>query len=242
MVKADIGTDIKRIALMNRYSVIDTVMPREFVLLQGKGCRWGRCRFCDYHTDTSADPFETNRKVLEQVTGIYGTLDIINSGSAMELDERTIELIKKIVTERKIRTLWFEAHYMYRNRLKDFASQFAPANVKFRCGVESFDAVMRRRWNKGIAENVTPDDIAKYFKGVCLLCCTDGDSKERILQDIAIAKDKFEYFSVNLFCNNSTSIRRDNALAEWFTNEVYPTLKECDGIEVLLNNEDLGVG
>ena len=50
-------------------------MPREFVLLQGTGCRWRRCEFCDYHSDVSDDPFEVNRQVLEQVTGEYGVLD-----------------------------------------------------------------------------------------------------------------------------------------------------------------------
>ena len=28
---------------MDRYSLIYTKMPREFVLLQGTGCRWGKC-------------------------------------------------------------------------------------------------------------------------------------------------------------------------------------------------------
>ena len=35
---------------MERYSLIHTKLPREFVLLQGTGCRWGKCTFCDYHT------------------------------------------------------------------------------------------------------------------------------------------------------------------------------------------------
>ena len=75
---------------MDRYSVIHTKMRREFVLLQGRGCRWGKCTFCDYHNDVSGEPFEVNRPVLESVTGVYGVLDVINSGSAMELDECTL--------------------------------------------------------------------------------------------------------------------------------------------------------
>ena len=67
-------------------------MPREFVLLQGTGCRWRKCSFCDYHEDVSPVPYEVNRLVLEQVTGQYGVLDVINSGSAMELDEETLSL------------------------------------------------------------------------------------------------------------------------------------------------------
>ncbi|MBQ8542163.1 MAG: hypothetical protein IJ436_01650 [Bacteroidaceae bacterium] len=227
---------------MDRYSVIHTKMPREFVLLQGRGCRWGKCAFCDYHSDTSDKPFETNRAVLQQVTGVYGVLDVINSGSAPELDEATIELIKKVVREKNIHTLWFEAHYMYRHRLAHFAVEFAPAAVKFRCGIESFSPAQRALWNKGVPATVTAADVAKYFKGVCLLCCTADDSRERIIADIATAKQYFEYFSVNLFCNNSTTVKRNDALAAWFMSEVYPKIKDDERIEVLAENTDLGVG
>ncbi len=217
-------------------------MPREFVLLQGQGCRWKQCTFCDYHTDVSADPLAVNSEVLGCVTGVYGVLDIINSGSAMELDEQTIADIKRVVKEKHIHTLWFEAHYMYRNQLAKFAEQFEGVEVKFRCGVESFDGSLRQQWNKGIAASVTAQDVAKYFQGVCLLCCTQGDSKERILKDIALAEQYFEYASVNVFCENSTSLKRDNALAKWFVEEVYPNLKDSNKIEVLVENTDLGVG
>lgn len=217
-------------------------MPREFVLLQGQGCRWKQCTFCDYHTDVSADPLAVNSEVLGCVTGVYGVLDIINSGSAMELDEQTIADIKRVVKEKHIHTLWFEAHYMYRNQLAKFAEQFEGVEVKFRCGIESFDGSLRQQWNKGIAASVTAQDVAKYFQGVCLLCCTQGDSKERILKDIALAEQYFEYASVNVFCENSTSLKRDNALAKWFVEEVYPNLKDSSKIEVLVENTDLGVG
>ncbi len=227
---------------MDRYSLIHTKLPREFVLLQGKGCRWGKCTFCNYHLDVSGNPFEVNRSVLEQVTGVYGVLDIINSGSAMELDDATVELIKKVVHEKCIHTLWFEAHFMYRNKLDDFARQFAPTVVKFRCGVESFSPEQRNRWNKGIPSWVTPADVAQHFKGICLLCCTDDDSREHIVRDIETAQHHFEYFSVNLFCNNGTAVKRNDELVEWFKTEVYPRIKDNPSIEVLVDNTDLGVG
>lgn len=228
---------------MNRYSLItEGNFRREFVLLQGTGCRWKQCTFCDYHEDISDAPYEVNRSVLEQVTGKYDVLDIINSGSGLELDPQTIGHIRRIVQGRHIHTLWFEMHYMYRKRLKDFAQQFAPAEVKFRCGVESFDPALRNLWKKGIPSSVTPEMIAEHFQGVCLLCCTDGDSKERILSDISIAREHFEYCSINLFCNNGTAVRRDDRLAEWFISEVYPAIKEEQKFEILLNNTDLGVG
>lgn len=243
---------------MERYSIIRDKMPREFVLLQGTGCRWGRCEFCDYHTDVSDDPFEVNRRVLEQVTGEYGVLDVINSGSAMELDDRTIELLRRVIVEKNIHTLWCEMHWMYRNKLEEFRlkitsdrecetdSLLTPHSsfltLKFRCGVETFDGELRKRWNKGMPEAVTAEDVAKYFQGVCLLCCTEGETHERIVHDIELARRHFEYFSVNVFCNNTTNIKRDPELVEWFVREVYPTIKEDPRIEVLIDNTDLGVG
>ena len=227
---------------MERYSLISTKMPREFVLLQGTGCRWKKCTFCDYHEDVSENPFAINEPVLRQVTGQYGVLDVINSGSAMELDSETIALIKEVVREKQIHTLWFEAHYMYRKKLAEFAKQFEGVSVKFRCGVETFDVELRNLWKKGIPSSVTPEDIAQYFQGVCLLCCTQGESKEHIMNDIETAKKHFEYFSVNVFCNNSTPVKQDPELAQWFAREVYPQIKDVDGIEVLMENTDLGVG
>ena len=227
---------------MERYSLIRSVLPREFVLLQGTGCRWKRCTFCDYHGDVSDDPFAVNGEVLAQVQGVYGVLDIINSGSAMELDSQTIEEIQRIVELRHIHTIWFEAHYMYRHQLAQFAEQFPGVTVKFRCGIESFDGRLRELWNKGVRAHVCVEDVAKYFQGVCLLCCTEGDTRERILQDIAWAEQYFEYASVNVFCENTTAVKRDNNLAKWFIKEVYPELKQSKKIEILINNTDLGVG
>ena len=227
---------------MERYALIHSVLPREFVLLQGTGCRWKKCTFCDYHEDVSDDPFAVNSEVLKQVEGVYGVLDVINSGSAMELDGRTVEMIKMVVKEKKIHTLWFEAHYMYKNQLAKFAEQFEGVEVKFRCGVESFDGRLRERWNKGIAVSVRAEDVAKYFQGVCLLCCTVGDSKERILRDIELAERYFEYASVNVFCENGTAVKRNEELANWFVKDVYPKLKVSSKIEILINNTDLGVG
>lgn len=227
---------------MDRYSVITTKMPREFVLLQGTGCRWRQCVFCDYHEDVSSDPFRTNQEVIRQITGKYGVLDVINSGSAIELDAQTIGLLQEVVREKHIHTLWFEMHFMYRHKLADFATLFAPAEVKFRCGIETFDPQLRSNWKKGISRTVTAEDVARYFQGVCLLCCTQGETKEHIIRDIALANRYFEYFSVNLFCNNHTPVKRDEALAAWFEAEVYPKIKDNPKVEVLLNNTDLGVG
>lgn len=227
---------------MDRYSLISTKLPREFVLLQGLGCRWGKCVFCDYHTDTGTDPYAINKPVLDQVTGCYGVLDIINSGSAPELDPQTIGHIQRVVIEKRIHTLWFETHYMYRQALTEFAALFPTARVKFRCGVETFDTTLRNQWKKGIPSDVTPEDIANHFQGVCLLCGTEGDTVGRIARDIDIALGLFEYMSVNLFCDNSTPLKADPHFQEQFIAELYPRIKENPHIEILLRNTDLGVG
>ena len=221
----------------------------------------------------SDDPFEVNRQVLEQVTGEYGVLDVINSGSAFELDDRTIDLLQRIIVEKNIHTLWCEMHWMYRNRLKQFVDRITSSfvkeslndnessflilspkaqrpsvlhssflTIKYRCGIETFNPQLRQQWRKGVPLTVTPEDVAQYFQGICLLCCVEGQTKDTILKDIELAQQHFEYFSVNLFCNNTTAVRRDESLVKWFIQEVYPTIKDNPKIEILIENSDLGVG
>ncbi len=225
-----------------RYAKIDTVLPREFLLLQGRGCVWKQCAFCDYHQDVSENPYEVNRPVLEQVTGEYGVLDIINSGSAPELDEETLALIRKVADACKVHTLWFEAHWLYREKLMEFGARFPNQRVKFRCGVETFDPILRESWKKGIPPEVCAKDLAQYFQGVCLLAAVEGQTREGILRDINLARQYFEYFSLNAFVENSTNLCRDEKLAAWLSEEIAPMLREVPGAELLLSNVDLGVG
>lgn len=228
--------------MMERYSLITTGMKREFILLQGTGCRWKKCTFCDYYEDISENPFEINKQVLGNVTGIYGVLDIINSGSCQEYDEETIRLIQKTTAEKNISSLWFESHWMYRNTLESFRKLFLSADVHFRCGAETFNPKLRTSWNKGIAEDVTPEDIRKYFDGVCLLVGIKGQTREDIMKDVEIAERLFDYYSVNLFCPNSTATERDDELAEIFIREIAPIIRRSPKAEVLIENTDLGVG
>ena len=228
--------------MMERYSLITTGMKREFILLQGTGCRWRKCTFCDYYEDVSENPFEINKQVLGNVTGIYGVLDIINSGSCQEYDEETIRLIQKTTVEKNISSLWFESHWMYRNTLESFRKLFPSADVHFRCGAETFNPKLRTSWNKGIAEDVTPEDIRKYFDGVCLLVGIKGQTRKDIMKDVEIAERLFDYYSVNLFCPNSTATERDDELAEIFIREIAPIIRRSPKAEVLIENTDLGVG
>ena len=77
---------------------------REIVLLRGSGCRWRKCRFCDYHLDFSKDTEENyriNREILEKITGKYKSLEVINSGSFAELDPMTLDGIERICREKR---------------------------------------------------------------------------------------------------------------------------------------------
>lgn len=227
---------------LDRYSLIKTKFPREFLLLQGKGCIYKKCKFCDYYNDVSENPFEINKSVIEKVSGETGILDIINSGSCFELDDSTMKLIYKTALERNIHTIWFETHYLYKNKLSEFRKKFPGIKLKFRTGVESFNPKIRQFLNKGIPQNITVYDISKNFDGVCLLIGFIGQTREDILKDINLAREYFEYTSVNVFVENSTEMKRDNTLVTWFKENLYPKIKNEPSIEILMNNTDLGVG
>ncbi len=227
---------------MERYSLIETGLKREFILLQGTGCRWRKCTFCDYYLDVSPDPYTINREVLGRVSGIYGVLDAINSGSCQEYDGDTLSLLRRTVEEKHIHTLWLETHWMYRNTLEGFRKLFPSAEVHFRCGVETFDPELRASWKKGIGKDVTPEEIRRYFDGVCLLAGIKGQTAEGIMEDVRIADALFGYYSVNLFCPNSTPVERDDKLAEAFIRELAPEIRRSHKAEVLIENTDLGVG
>ena len=226
---------------MERYSLITTKFPREFLLLQGTGCFHKGCRFCHYYNDVSDAPYEVNKEALAKVTGEYGVLDIINSGSAHEIDKQTMALIGKVASEKKINTIWFESHYEYNGKLFEIRDMFPDINVKFRTGVESFYNDFRILMNKGFPD-VSPEKIRKDFDGVCLLVCVKGQTKESIANDIRIASELFEYFSVNVFCPNSTDVELDVELYQWFKKVLYPEIKDLANCEILIDNTDLGVG
>ncbi|MDR0853139.1 MAG: radical SAM protein [Clostridiales Family XIII bacterium] len=216
-------------------------MPREFLLLQGTGCFHKGCAFCHYWDDVSKNPFAINKQELDKVTGKTGVLDIINSGSVHEIDEQTMDYIEKVASEKGIHTIWFETHYHYVDRLDEIRHRFPRQTIKFRTGVESFRDEYRRKMNKDFPD-ITPEKIREDFDGVCLLVCTNGQTKESIEDDIKIAADLFEYFSVNVFNPNSTSVRLDEELYHWFKETLYPKIKGLPNIEVLIANTDLGVG
>jgi len=228
---------------MNRYSVINNKIKREIVLLKGSPCRWGKCSFCDYIDDNSENKknnYEINKKVLKNVTGEYGILEVINSGNIFELPEETLEQIRQIIIDKKIHTLFFESHWIYRNKIQEMRDFF---NIKIivKTGIETFNTDFRENiLIKGINYN-NIDEIKEYFDSVCLMVGIKGQTRRMIAEDIKIVSENFDHFTINVFVENSTSIKPDYDLIKWFQKE-YKYLNEVEKCDVLWVNTDFGVG
>lgn len=226
-----------------RYSKIANKNRREICLLKGFPCAWGKCTFCDYIEDNGRDKSAMaalNRSVLEKVTGEFGALEVINSGSCFELPEETLSDIEAIVREKKIEKLFFEAHWIYRNRL-DEMRKYMQVPVVFKIGVETFDNEFRQKVLNKHADFTCPEEVAKYFDSPCLMVGIKGQTKEMIARDIECLKRYFKLGTVNVYNNNTTPIRRDEELVAWFMKE-YRWLLDDPTVEVLYEITDFGVG
>lgn len=230
-----------------RYSVIEQKNRREIVLLRGDGCKWRRCRFCDYHLDfckNQNENFALNSRILKNVTGKFGVLEVINSGSFTDLDENTVSLILKICIKKNIRTLHFESHWMHRFELSDIRKRFAERGitVKVKIGVESFDRLFRESYLvKGI-DTDSPAEIAEYFDEVCLLQGIPGQSLKSMKSDIETGLKHFERVCVNIMCENTMPIKPDRRVIDVFMKELFPIYKDNCRVDILADNLDFGVG
>ncbi len=228
---------------MERYSKITNKNQREIVLLKSNPCVWGKCRFCDYIHDNSRNTEEMvslNRNVLSCVTGEFGVLEVINSGSCFELPRQTLEDIRRIVQEKKIDRLFFEAHWIYRNRL-DEMREFFGIPITFKTGAETFDYDFREKYLNKHADFKDAAELSQYFDSPCLMVGIQGQTKDMIRYDIECLKKYFKLGTINVFTNNSTDVKRDDALVEWFMRE-YAYLQQDPTVEVLYENTDFGVG
>lgn len=228
---------------MDRYNIITGKNKREIVLLKAFPCVWGKCTFCDYIEDNSTDSSEINdinKSVLKEVKGTYGTLEVINSGSCFELPKETLENIRQVIREKNIKKMFLESHWCYRNRLQEIRDFFG-IEIVFKIGVESFDNNFRNLVLNKNARFKDHNEVRKYFSSVCLMVGIKGQSKEMIKEDIDIVLNHFDYGTINIFTENTTPIRRDEELINWFERE-YKFLKDVSKIEVLFENTDLGVG
>lgn len=230
-----------------RYAVIHEKNPREIVMLRGIGCSWRRCRFCDYHLDFSQDEkanFLLNQKQLEKITGIYGKLEVINSGSFVDLDEDTLAQIIQVCVNHKIWQIHFECHWRHREAIASFRKRFAAHGIKLKIkiGVETFDALFRESYlSKGI-DTDSPADIAAYFEEVCLLQGIPGQTTESMEKDIQIGLAFFERVCVNIMQENKRPIKPDPKVIDLFTKELYPKYIDNDRVDILMENTAFGVG
>lgn len=232
---------------LSRYSVIEDKNPREIVLLRGRGCAWKRCRFCDYHLDASQDEqanLELNREVLSHVTGRYGRLEAINSGSFAELHPSTRAELDRVCLDRGIRHLHVESHWLFRSTLPALREHYAQLGITLhvKIGVETFDAPFREQvLDKGIDET-DPAAIAAPFDDCCLLFGLSGQSVESMKRDVELGLTYFQRVCINLMVPNTTPIVPDPAVRAAFVEELYPLYRENPRVDILLNNTDFGVG
>ena len=233
--------------LLTRYSEITEKNPREILLLRGSGCKWRRCSFCDYHLDFSLDEesnYQLNKKELTKVTGKYGKLEVINSGSFVDLDEKTLLLIQNTCVEKRIKEIHFECHWMHKDSVPELRNSFAKLGIttKIKIGVETFDYDYRENiLFKGIDEK-NPAVIAKNFDEVCLLFGLDGQTYTSMKHDIETGLTYFERVCVNIMVENSTKIKPNAEVIKLFMQELYPLYKDNERIDILIKNTDFGVG
>lgn len=230
---------------MERYNIIKEKNPREIVLLRGRGCIYKKCSFCDYHLDkcdSDEENYKLNKRVLQRVTGEFGNIEIINSGSVFELDEKTIELIKKVCSEKNISLIHFESHYLYNDRIPELRQNFSQFELKMKLGLESFDYDFREKiLKKGIKE-CSPKIISRNFDEANFLFGISDQTVSSMEKDIELGLKYFERICINIMCKNSTEIQPDEAVIKAFAEKIHPEYINDSRVDILFNNTDFGVG
>lgn len=230
-----------------RYSVIHEKNKREIVMLIGRGCSWRRCRFCDYHLDFDSNKDvsnKLNKEVLSNVTGVYGKLEVINSGSFVDLEDETMDLIEKICIDKDIKQVHFENHWNHREENEKIRRRFKihGIDVVIKCGVETFDKLYRESFLvKGIEEE-SAEKIAKYFDEVCLLQGIPGQSEESMKNDIETALKNFKRVCINIMQENGKPVKPDPKVIEIFKEKLFPLYINNDRVDILMENTAFGVG
>lgn len=232
----------------DRYSrIADGPDPQEIVLLMGRGCFWKKCSFCDYHEDRGPDEVSVplDLRVLAQVTGEFGRLVVLNSGSYFELPREIRECVLEICRDKSITHLHMESHWRMAEQTRRLKAALLAEGIWLhpRIGIETFDEDFREAvMLKGMGRGVAPEAIAEIYDECCLLFGMAGQSREQLLRDIAIARAHFSRVYVNIFNDNTTAVKADPALIDWFIQTLYPALAEDSTFCVLIENTALGVG
>ncbi|MEG0856689.1 MAG: radical SAM protein [Terrisporobacter sp.] len=228
---------------MDRYSEVTNKNQREIVLLKSFPCKWGKCSFCDYILDNSNEEDEINKlnfQVLENVTGKYKVLEVINSGSCFEIPQDSLLKIKEIIKEKKIERLFLESHWSYKKKIKEMRD-FFEIPITFKIGVETFDYDFRNNYLNKNAKFKSVEELKEYFDSPCIMVGIKGQSRDMIDKDMEIVLNNFNHATINVFIDNSSDVKRDEELVSWFEDK-YKFLIDNSKIEVLFNNTDFGVG
>jgi len=227
-----------------RYAKYTGHNPREVLLLKGLPCVWSRCTFCDYIDDNTTDQ-EAIRRVADEylanVTGEFGRLQVINSGSIQELPLFVREKIRDRMAERGIGEFWTESYWAYRKQFDETRAFFRVPTHLF-LGVETFDDDLRNRVLNKSMHWSGPDEVAAATDSICLLVGFRGQTREIIRRDIDLLLGKFKYGIVNLFTENRLSAGlMDEEIKAWFREE-FAWLANEPNLDVLWHNTDFGVG
>ena len=232
---------------MERYSKIVDKDKREIILLIGNGCKWSKCKFCNYHLDRNKDEeeqYKINAEALDKVTGEFGVLEAINSGSIFELNEKSFNKLLEVCKQKEIKRLIIESHYMYKSCIIDLRERCSKLGIvlQVKGGVETFDADFRENvLNKGFWYP-TLSDLQEVFDIVNLLVGVEGQTLEQVEADIKTGLENFDRVCVNLYKEMDDIMRADEELKARFMKEIYPLYKDYENVDILVENTDFGVG
>src|SRR5262245_8371241 len=188
-----------------RYGRYTVKRPREVVLLRGLPCVWSRCSFCDYINDNTSDLDEIRRVAdaeLAKVTGEFGRLTVINSGSVQELPPPIRERVRELIRAKGISEFYTESYWSYR---KDYEAtrRFFGVPTHLFLGVETFDDGVRNGVLNKAMHWSGPDEVAAYTDSINLMVGVRGQTRDMVRRDVETLLGKFRYGIVNLFSANS---------------------------------------
>ncbi len=229
---------------MNRYARITGKLPREIVLLRSLPCVWSRCTFCDYIDDNTTD-LDLIRRVadeqLAKVTGEFGRLEVINSGSIQELPVPVRVQIRDLLADKGITEFICESYWTYRKQF-DRTRAFFGVPTRIKLGIETFDDRLRSEVLGKSMHFDSPQEVARLTDTICLLVGFRGQTQDTVRRDVDILLEHFTYGCINLFTENSKSAGLlDPDIKAWFAQN-YRHLDDHPTVEVLWHNTDFGVG
>ena len=194
---------------------------REFILLKSYPCIHGKCTFCRFHLDNSCDTpsmLKINRKVISQIKGKYGILEVYNSGSIFELPVITLFELRERIQKKSIRKIITEAHWIYRQRFEEMKKFFGIEETIIKVGVETFDNDLREKSMKKGMGFVSPEEIRSFTNGINLLVGFKGQTRAMVRNDMEIACKFFDYVDINILDEKHVPEPEivDRKLIEWF--------------------------